>query len=352
MIGQVIGASNYEISHLGLGQPGGGVANLGVVGGSNKAGGCTGIPTPVGDFFAVDYVSHEMGHQFAGNHTFNGNQLNCSGGNRSGPTSVEPGAGQSVMAYAGICLTDDIQPHSDGYFSQRSQQEIVAYITSNRPPISEVGRSRSDHFGGGDEVQVVTFGTGFSRVNAIAPVSATIHPAPSATSRGGAMEVGTTVTIATSTPHGLRVGDVATVAGVAEAGYNGTWTVTAVPTTRSFQYVNTVSGLPVSGGGTVTPAVPGASSRDDRNHPHDPRPRPLGGRHRHNRGRRNPRLQRVVQDHGRSERSDVPVHDREPAGELGRWNLDLLLGIQGAHRRQRLRPHRRKRGAGVQRPRT
>ena len=104
VIGQVIGASNYEIGHLALGQPGGGVANLGVVGGSNKAGGCTGIPTPIGDFFAVDYVAHEMGHQFAGNHTFNGNLLNCSGGNRSAATSVEPGSGQSVMAYAGICL--------------------------------------------------------------------------------------------------------------------------------------------------------------------------------------------------------------------------------------------------------
>ncbi len=108
------------------------------------------------------------------------------------------------MAYAGICLTDDIQPHSDGYFSQRSQQEIVAYITSNRPPISEVQTVSLRHFGGGDEVQVVTFGTGFSRVNAIAPVSVTINPAPSATSRGGAMEVGTTVTIATSAPHGLQ----------------------------------------------------------------------------------------------------------------------------------------------------
>ena len=126
VIGQIIGASNYDIGHLALGQPGGGVANLGVVGRSNKAGGCTGVPTPVGDFFAVDYVAHEMGHQFSGNHTFNGNQLNCSGGNRSGPTSVEPGSGQSIMAYAGICLTDDEQPHSDGYFSQRSQQEITS----------------------------------------------------------------------------------------------------------------------------------------------------------------------------------------------------------------------------------
>ena len=43
VIGQIIGASNYDIGHLALGQPGGGVANLGVVGRSNKAGGCTGI---------------------------------------------------------------------------------------------------------------------------------------------------------------------------------------------------------------------------------------------------------------------------------------------------------------------
>ena len=165
VIGQIIGASNYDIGHLALGQPGGGVANLGVVGRSNKAGGCTGIPTPVGDFYAVDYVAHEMGHQFSGNHPFNGNQLNCSGGNRSAANSVEPGSGSSVMAYAGICLTDDLQAHSDPYFSQRSQQEISTYTSSSQAAINEVQTASLRHFGGGDEVQVVTFGPGYAPVS-------------------------------------------------------------------------------------------------------------------------------------------------------------------------------------------
>ena len=92
VIGQLVGADNYDIGHIALGTRGGGVAGLGVVGGGNKARGCTGLPTPVGDYFAVDYVAHEMGHQFAGNHTFNGTQLNCSAATAAAPTSVEPGS--------------------------------------------------------------------------------------------------------------------------------------------------------------------------------------------------------------------------------------------------------------------
>ena len=137
VIGQLVGASNFDIGHIGLGAGGGGVASLGVVGGGFKAQGCTGLTTPVGDLFAVDYVAHEMGHQFAGPHTFNGTVGNCSGGNRSAASSVEPGSGSSIMAYAGICGRDNLQPHSDPYWSQRSFQQITAFVTSDLPPASE-----------------------------------------------------------------------------------------------------------------------------------------------------------------------------------------------------------------------
>ncbi|MFJ8578828.1 M12 family metallo-peptidase [Micromonospora sp. NPDC093277] len=138
VLGQIVGASNYDVGHIGLGVNGGGVASLGVIGGGSKAQGCTGLPAPTGDYYAVDYVAHEMGHQFAGNHTFNGTQYNCSGGNRSAANSYEPGSGSSIMAYAGICQQDNLQPHTDPYWSHRSYTEITTYVTSSRPAISEV----------------------------------------------------------------------------------------------------------------------------------------------------------------------------------------------------------------------
>ncbi len=136
VLGQLVGASNYDVGHIALGTPGGGVAGLGVVGLGGKARGCTGLPQPEGDFFAVDYVAHEIGHQFGGPHTFNGTEYNC-GGNIGG-SPWEPGSGSSVMAYAGICQQDNLQPHTDPYFSQRSIFDITSTVLRVRPDEDEV----------------------------------------------------------------------------------------------------------------------------------------------------------------------------------------------------------------------
>ena len=156
VLGQLVGASNYDIGHIMLGVNGGGIAGLGVVGSIEKGMGCIGLPDPTGDFMAIDYVAHEMGHQFGGNHTFNGTQWNCSGANRESTASVEPGSGSSVMAYAGICRQDNLQSHTDPYFSQRTQTEVNTYTGEGSTAMSpvEVQDVALDGFRRGDSITV------------------------------------------------------------------------------------------------------------------------------------------------------------------------------------------------------
>jgi len=120
----VIGEANYDVGHL-FGATGGG-GNAGCIGcicvngqkGSGYTSPADGIPA--GDNFDIDYVAHELGHQFGGNHTF-------TTGNEGTGVHMEPGSGSTIMGYAGI-TTLDVQPHSDAYFHAISIQQITNNI--------------------------------------------------------------------------------------------------------------------------------------------------------------------------------------------------------------------------------
>ncbi len=120
----VIGEANYDVGHLFVRASNNG--NAGCIGcvcvNGSKGSAFTAATIPTGDLFDIDYVAHEMGHQFGANHTF-------SFSNEGTGANMEPGSGSTIMGYAGI-TSQDVQPNSDAYFHAFSIQQVTNNVKS------------------------------------------------------------------------------------------------------------------------------------------------------------------------------------------------------------------------------
>jgi hypothetical protein len=120
-----IGSANYDIGHVFIGTNTGGCAAGSVICGASKAWGASGVR--FGSAFDIGLASHEIGHQFSAQHTFNSSIGSCSGGQYAPSAAYEPGSGTTIMSYAGSC--HDIQGFRDMLFHTFSYQEIVTFST-------------------------------------------------------------------------------------------------------------------------------------------------------------------------------------------------------------------------------
>ncbi len=133
LLDTVIGSAGYDVGII-FGGLAIGLAELGSAGiDGSKAKAYTGFTPaeggPAGGN-AIDNVLHEMGHQLAAAHTFNGTLDTCSSAARNAATAFEPGSGTTLDGYAGICGGDNVQTNSNFYYHAGSLDQIIAHLES------------------------------------------------------------------------------------------------------------------------------------------------------------------------------------------------------------------------------
>ncbi len=124
-VNQKIGVTNYDMAHVfdnhidNLKNPDrfpSGLAGVGVTchnGGDsqylwhNKAAGYSDLGGSNNlNNFAISVLAHEIGHQLGADHTFSSDS--CGDGTIT-ESAVEPGSGTTIMSYAGICASDNVE---------------------------------------------------------------------------------------------------------------------------------------------------------------------------------------------------------------------------------------------------
>jgi subtilisin-like proprotein convertase family protein len=116
--------TSYDIGHLFNGPCNtGGIAQLGSTCGPSRARGLCCHYTNL-TYIATQVMTHEIGHQFNANHTFN----SCNGGTqRSGGDAYEPGSGSTIMSYQFLCGPDNVTDPVGEYFNTGSLEDMIRF---------------------------------------------------------------------------------------------------------------------------------------------------------------------------------------------------------------------------------
>lgn len=139
-----IGEENYDVGHLFHRVPdalqnNGNAGFIGSVCVDNRKGSAFSAAfVPQGDVFDLDFVSHELGHQFGANHTWSFESEGTG-------VQAEPASGSTIMGYAGIVEDNNVAPNGDDYFHYNSILQISNYLETvscaviepltNAPPV-------------------------------------------------------------------------------------------------------------------------------------------------------------------------------------------------------------------------
>ncbi len=140
IINTLIGAGSYDFGHLfNTSCDTGGLASLGAVCSNNKASAITCQYSSNWEYTITRITAHEMGHSFNASHTWNycGNPDNT---NISSGSAYEPGSGNTIMSYNGVCGNDpNNTPAPHDYFHANSLESMHNFsIIGGGSPCAEV----------------------------------------------------------------------------------------------------------------------------------------------------------------------------------------------------------------------